>query len=356
MHCLARRRRTNCLPPPAVLAADLNSRQPLRCLDRPGCPAPLMLFPCSFLAFAVSERMATWVLWAVINIQVGRRAGVPSYRPQHTREGAHSRVEGRCCGAHAQQAPRSLERRTAHWGSGNPARSIQCCLPAPLVLQRKCDAYWEAQRERRWAKEVENFRNIDNSELRVGIMGLGQLIALWARVTQVEDVRNTPKTASCGLASWDGFASLLKPVASKCVEKFASTCGAWPGCACPGLPTVAESSARVSRHHGQHYRRQLTAATWPARCCRRHGRHYRRHAAQAGIPCVCLDAQPQGGGCGLQDVHQVPQLHAGGLQPAEGLSASKTGCSSQGLSARHDACTLRRPGAWVPRDAARWCT
>lgn len=52
-------------------------------------------------------------------------------------------------------------------------RLILCRILAPC-LQRKCDAYWEAQRERRWAKEVENFRNIDNSELRVGIMGLGE--------------------------------------------------------------------------------------------------------------------------------------------------------------------------------------
>lgn len=41
-------------------------------------------------------------------------------------------------------------------------------------MQRKCDAYWEAQRARRWDKGVENFRNIDNSELRVGVMGLGE--------------------------------------------------------------------------------------------------------------------------------------------------------------------------------------
>jgi glyoxylate/hydroxypyruvate reductase A len=46
-------------------------------------------------------------------------------------------------------------------------------LWAVINIQRKCDAYWEAQRARRWAKEVENFRNIDNSELRIGVMGLG---------------------------------------------------------------------------------------------------------------------------------------------------------------------------------------
>ena len=47
-------------------------------------------------------------------------------------------------------------------------------LPRGPALQRKCDAYWEAQREARWAKEVENFRNVDNEELHVGVMGLGE--------------------------------------------------------------------------------------------------------------------------------------------------------------------------------------
>lgn len=41
-------------------------------------------------------------------------------------------------------------------------------------LQRKCDAYYRAQQQRHWAKDIENFRSIDNSELRVGIMGLGE--------------------------------------------------------------------------------------------------------------------------------------------------------------------------------------
>lgn len=51
--------------------------------------------------------------------------------------------------------------------------AYQCRLVLPFP-QRKCDAYWEAQQARRWAKDVENFRNIDNSELRVGVMGLGE--------------------------------------------------------------------------------------------------------------------------------------------------------------------------------------
>ncbi len=45
--------------------------------------------------------------------------------------------------------------------------------PPPARLQRKCDSYWQAQQAQRWAKDIENFRNIDNGELRVGVMGLG---------------------------------------------------------------------------------------------------------------------------------------------------------------------------------------
>jgi phosphoglycerate dehydrogenase-like enzyme len=41
-------------------------------------------------------------------------------------------------------------------------------------VQRKCDEYLAAQRERRWDKGIENFRSTDNSELRVGVMGLGK--------------------------------------------------------------------------------------------------------------------------------------------------------------------------------------
>lgn len=42
-----------------------------------------------------------------------------------------------------------------------------------INIQRKCDAYWHAQLEGRWDKSVENYRNIDNAELKVGVMGLG---------------------------------------------------------------------------------------------------------------------------------------------------------------------------------------
>ncbi|PSC71738.1 Glyoxylate hydroxypyruvate reductase A [Micractinium conductrix] len=42
-----------------------------------------------------------------------------------------------------------------------------------INCQRKCDAYMVAQRAARWDKGVENFRNVDNRELRVGVMGLG---------------------------------------------------------------------------------------------------------------------------------------------------------------------------------------
>lgn len=42
-----------------------------------------------------------------------------------------------------------------------------------INCQRKCDAYLAAQREARWDKGVEDFRSIDNGELRVGVMGLG---------------------------------------------------------------------------------------------------------------------------------------------------------------------------------------
>jgi glyoxylate/hydroxypyruvate reductase A len=43
-----------------------------------------------------------------------------------------------------------------------------------INAQRRCDAYWAAQRAARWDKGIENFRNVDNAELRVGVMGLGE--------------------------------------------------------------------------------------------------------------------------------------------------------------------------------------
>ena len=42
-----------------------------------------------------------------------------------------------------------------------------------INAQRRCDAYWTAQRDARWDKSIENFRNIDNSELGIGVMGAG---------------------------------------------------------------------------------------------------------------------------------------------------------------------------------------
>jgi glyoxylate/hydroxypyruvate reductase len=42
-----------------------------------------------------------------------------------------------------------------------------------INIQRKCDAYLEAQRQSKWDKSIENFKNIDNAELRVGVLGAG---------------------------------------------------------------------------------------------------------------------------------------------------------------------------------------
>lgn len=40
--------------------------------------------------------------------------------------------------------------------------------------QRRMEEYAVAQRERRWAKEdVENYTQVDNGDLTVGILGLG---------------------------------------------------------------------------------------------------------------------------------------------------------------------------------------
>lgn len=65
-------------------------------------------------------------------------------------------------------------------------------LREPPSLQRKCDAYMEAQRERRWAKDVENFRNIDNSELRIGVMGLGELPSMLLALVRAACEAKTP--------------------------------------------------------------------------------------------------------------------------------------------------------------------
>ena len=48
-----------------------------------------------------------------------------------------------------------------------------------INVQRKCDAYWWAQQEARWDKGIENYRNIDNSELSVGVMGLGEFLWIY---------------------------------------------------------------------------------------------------------------------------------------------------------------------------------
>ena len=100
----------------------------------------------------MSQRMATWVLWGVINCQVcvPRRAAAP-VQPPPALPAAH------------QPPPPSL-----------PFTPLPDPSQPPPTWQRKCDAYWEAQREARWAKEVENFRNVDNEELHVGVMGLGE--------------------------------------------------------------------------------------------------------------------------------------------------------------------------------------
>jgi len=50
-----------------------------------------------------------------------------------------------------------------------------------MNFQRKCDDYFRAQIECRWDKSVENYKNIDNHEVRVGVMGLGLMGARVAR-------------------------------------------------------------------------------------------------------------------------------------------------------------------------------
>ena len=44
--------------------------------------------------------------------------------------------------------------------------------------QRRMEAYAAAQRERRWAKDVEDYTQVDNAQLRVGILGLGSRTVL----------------------------------------------------------------------------------------------------------------------------------------------------------------------------------
>jgi glyoxylate/hydroxypyruvate reductase A len=55
------------------------------------------------------------------------------------------------------------------------------CVWAVMNHQRKCDDYFRAQMECRWDKSVENYKNIGNHEVRVGVMGLGLMGARVAR-------------------------------------------------------------------------------------------------------------------------------------------------------------------------------
>jgi glyoxylate/hydroxypyruvate reductase A len=40
-------------------------------------------------------------------------------------------------------------------------------------IQRKCDEYFRAQMDSRWDKSIEEYKNIDNHEVSIGVMGLG---------------------------------------------------------------------------------------------------------------------------------------------------------------------------------------
>lgn len=39
--------------------------------------------------------------------------------------------------------------------------------------------YAVAQKEKRWAKEIEDFSQVDNADLRIGILGLGMYHVVW---------------------------------------------------------------------------------------------------------------------------------------------------------------------------------
>ena len=60
-------------------------------------------------------------------------------------------------------------------------RMATFCVWATMNFQRKCDEYFRAQLECRWDKSVENYKNIDNHEMRVGVMGLGLMGAKVAK-------------------------------------------------------------------------------------------------------------------------------------------------------------------------------
>ena len=114
----------------------------------------------------------------------------PSYERAHGHMGALGRhqLPGAAQGLHVRPANvgRDLRFPARHDGLPLPPTratrphpqptTAPCTPPAPPppCLQRKCDAYLAAQREARWDKGVEDFRSIDNGELRVGVMGLGE--------------------------------------------------------------------------------------------------------------------------------------------------------------------------------------
>ncbi len=72
-----------------------------------------------------------------------------------------------------------------------------------INIQRKCDAYFEAQRQSKWDKRIENFRNIDNPELNVGIMGAGVMGGA---------VIDTLKKLGYSISSWTRRSRELKGV------------------------------------------------------------------------------------------------------------------------------------------------
>ncbi|KAL6766642.1 HPR3B [Auxenochlorella protothecoides x Auxenochlorella symbiontica] len=83
-------------------------------------------------------------------------------------------------------------------------RMATFCMWAVINVQRKCDAYLEAQNDCRWDKSVENFTIRDNSSVRVGILGLGNLgaatatlllaagypVSAWTRSARANDQKN----------------------------------------------------------------------------------------------------------------------------------------------------------------------
>lgn len=47
------------------------------------------------------------------------------------------------------------------------------CVWAVTNIQRKCDEYYQAQMDSRWDKGIENYKNIDNAQVSIGVMGMG---------------------------------------------------------------------------------------------------------------------------------------------------------------------------------------